>query len=88
MGILACTFAELTSLSENDLMDKHDRLVEEIETDANYYLEELRHRRMVRLVDEQSRIAAKMEGLTKWIAVMTFVVTASTIYTAVATFFR
>ena len=88
MGILACTFAELTRLSENDLIAKHDQMVEHVETDVNYYLEELRHRRMERLVKEQSHIAAKMERFTKWVAAMTCVVTVATIFTAVVSFFR
>ena len=71
-----------------DLIAGHDQLVEHVETDVNHYLEKLRHGRMVRLVDEQSRIAAKMERITKLIAVMTFVVTVATIFTAVVTFFR
>ena len=88
MGILACKFETLKSLSQNDLIAKHDQLVGQVETNINYYLEELRHRRIVSIVDGQSLIAAKMERLTKWIAVMTCVVTVATIFTAVVTYFR
>ena len=88
MGILACTFAELTSPSEKDLIAEHDQLIEHVKTDVNYYLEELRHRRMERLVKEQSHIAAKMERLTHWIAAMTCVVTVATIVTALVSFFQ
>ena len=88
MGILACTFTELTRLFEDDVIAKHDQLVEHVETDVNYYLEELRHRRMERLVREQSHIAAEMERFTKWIAAMTCVVTVATIFTAVVSFSR
>ena len=84
----AYTWAELTHLSDNELISQHDQRSPNTVTGINYYLEELRHRRMKRLVKEQSDIAAKVECLTKWIFVLTGVVTVATIFNAVGIFLR
>ncbi len=81
MSYRAGPWASLCELSDDDVIARHDALVEggRVTTSVNYYLEELRHRR-------QSRIADRVECLTWCIAGMTLVVTIATLVNVVLVF--
>ena len=73
MASNARTLRELTSLSEDKLIDDHDALAKNTVVGISYYLEELRYRR-------QSRTNSALEKLTKRIYWLTVVVTVATIF--------
>ena len=66
------TLAELTGLTEEQLIAAHDVAVGQTIVGAEYYLEEIRNRR-------QSRVAASVEKLTRRIWWLTLCVTVVTI---------
>ena len=78
MAGMAQTFADLTSLSIEDLISKHDQEAETTGTHVNYYLEELRYRR-------SQEVAKRIFQLTHRIFWLTLVVTVATIVVTVAT---
>ena len=49
---MARTFAELTRLSEKNLIAEHDLKTVNTVTDVNYYLEELRYRRSQKVANQ------------------------------------
>ncbi len=66
------TLKELRALPLEDLIRRHDDTAQHTQVGVLFYLEEIARR------DAASQVAA-MLGLTRWIAVMTGVVTVSTI---------
>jgi hypothetical protein len=68
----APSISELRKLSDTELINTHDRLGINTQLGIGYYIEELARR-------DQSRQTERMLGLTKWITVLTFVVTLATI---------
>jgi hypothetical protein len=68
------TYRELLALSEDELITLHDKLVLEKGTIINldYYLEALRYK-------AQDRQTERMLSYTRWITVLTVVVTLATI---------
>ena len=73
------TWAELTKLSEEEMIRKHDELAKRIVVGTAHYLEELRYRRA-------AHISQDIECFTKWICVMTVVITLATIVNVLAVF--
>ena len=66
------TWAELTSLSDEQLIGAYDESVNATAVGTEYYLEEIRHRR-------QAHIAASVEKLTNRILWLTVCVTLLTL---------
>ena len=76
---MAKTFAEMQSLSEEELIQQHDQLISApggVQIGIQHYLDEIRSRR-------SSRINHSMRCMTLWIAGMTFVITIATIVNVV-----
>lgn len=69
---MASSLEELKSMTDEQLIEKHDSLAGYTSVGINYYLAEMRHR-------EQSKVADRMELLTRRIWWLTVVVTLSTI---------
>lgn len=75
------TLRELRMLSLDELIRRHDRAAEHTQVGVSFYLEEIARR------DAAAKVAAMLR-LTRWIAVMTAVVTASTIANLVVELLR
>ena len=72
----APTIAELRKLSDDDLISRHDRLAQSTQLGLGYYLDELNRR-------AQDHQTDRMVSLTRWITILTVVVTVATIANAV-----
>ncbi len=70
--MMAHTWAGLKELSDNELIAEHDDSAKNTVVGTRHYLDELRYR-------QQSRVASKLEGFTKWIFWLTVVVTLATV---------
>jgi len=66
------SLSELRSLSDDELVNRHDRLAQHTQVGTNHYLRELQRRDM----DRQTRATLRYTG---WITVMTVIVTICTI---------
>ena len=71
---------DLRALSDEQIIERHDRLAERTEADVNYYLREIARR-------DQDRQTNKMVKSTKRITIMTVVIMISTIINVAATIF-
>ena len=69
---MAHKWAALKELSDDELIAEHDAVAGYMQIGPPYYLDELRYR-------QQSRVASKLEGFTKWIFWLTVVVTLTTV---------
>ena len=69
---MAESIAELRKLSDEDLVNRHDQLASSTVVGTHHYLDELQRR-------DQQRLAQTMLKYTRWITVMTAVVTTVTI---------
>ena len=72
----ARSWRELADLSEERLIDLHDRTAKDTGIGLGYYRDELRYRR-------QARVSAEVERFTRWIFWLTLVVTVATIVNVV-----
>ena len=70
--MMAHTWADLKELSDDELIAEHDGSAKNTGVGTRHYLDELRYR-------QQSRVASKLEGFTKWILWLTVVVTLATV---------
>ena len=68
----ARSWRELADLSEDQLIDLHDRTAKRTSIGLDYYQDELSYRR-------QARVAASVEKFTRWIFGLILMVTAATI---------
>ncbi len=59
---------DLRSMSESELIEKHDRLANTTQIGINHYLNELDRR-------DQERHTKEMKRFTCWITIMTFIIT-------------
>jgi hypothetical protein len=66
------TLAELRGISDEELVARHDQVATHLDPSVNYYLAELARR-------DQDRQTQAMLGYTRWITVMTAVMTVATI---------
>ncbi len=69
---MAETIAELRVLSDEELIERHDRHASSVQVATAHYLNEL-HRR------DQRRVSETIIKLTRWITAMTAVITVATI---------
>ena len=72
----ARSWRELADLSEDRLIDLHDRTAKDTGIGLGYYRDELRYRR-------QARVSAEVEKFTRWIFWLTLIVTVATIINVV-----
>ncbi len=70
--VMSKSITELREMSEQQLIDTHDELAATTEVGINYYLEELRSRKM-------AAYARRMDRLTAGIFWMTLIVTLATL---------
>ena len=73
------TWQTLRSLSDEELIAVHDYKASTTGVGIQYYLDELRYRSQTRIVEEQSRIAARVEKFTKYLLWLTVVITVATL---------
>lgn len=69
------TWQELRSLSDEELVAVHDEKAATTGVGIQYYLDELRYRSQTRIVEKQSRIAARVEKFTRYILWLTVAIT-------------
>ena len=67
----ALTLRDLKALTDEELIERHDKDAKNTVVGVDYYLEELRYR-------EQSRIAQAIKDMTGHIRLMTFVIVVMT----------
>ncbi len=70
--MMAKNLKELKSMTDEDLIAAYDQEAMRTNVGISFYLEELRYR-------ETSRINRKVVRLTKWVTVLTVVITIATI---------
>lgn len=70
------TLAELRALSDDELVGRHDQLAKHTVVGTNHYLQELTRR-------DQDRQTQAMLRHTRWVTVMTGVITIATIVNVV-----
>ncbi len=75
------TITELREMNDDELIEKHDELAKATVVGTQHYLQEIYRR-------DQERVAEKMLHYTKWIGVMTGVVTIATIVNVIIIFCR
>ena len=73
------TWKKLRSLSDEELIAVHDKEAATTGVGIQYYLDELRYRSHTRIVEEQSRMAARVEKFTRCILWLTVVITIATL---------
>ena len=81
------TYSQMTALSDDELISAHDGIAGNVVMGTQYYLDELRHRKHTRIVEEQGRVAISVERFTRrlfWLTV--FIGTATAINVSVAIF--
>ncbi|MHB8160811.1 MAG: hypothetical protein ACYDGS_10065 [Thermoleophilia bacterium] len=71
---------DLRTLSDEDIIEKHDSLAERTEANVKYYLREIERR-------DQDRQTESMLKYTNWIKVMTVAIMIFTIINVAATIF-
>ena len=83
---MSYTYQQLSSLSEDELVSGHDSIAGNVVMGTQYYLDELRHRRHTRIVEDQGRVAANVEALTRrlfWLTVFIGIATAINVSVAI-----
>lgn len=70
---------QLKTLSDEELVECHDREARSTGVGINFYLAELRHRDLKRLAESQQRTAESMERMTKWITRLTIIIAVLTV---------
>ena len=76
---MARKWQDIRSLTDEELIAAHDGKAATTGVGIQYYLDELRYRSQTRIVEEQSRIAARMERFTQYIFWLTVIVTIATL---------
>ena len=76
---MSYSWRELKALSDEQLVEAHDRQALSTEVGVNYYLEELRHRDQRTIAESQQRIAEGVLRLTERITFLTKVIVALTV---------
>jgi len=71
---------DLRSLSDEEIIERHDRLAERAEANVKYYLREIERR-------DQDRQTEAMLNFTKWITIMTVAIMIFTIVNIAVTIF-
>ncbi len=69
---MAMTLKELRGLSDDDLVAQHDEIAGSTVVGLNYYLAEIARR-------DQDRQTQAMLSYTKWVTIMTAIITVATI---------
>ena len=72
MSGMALSLSDLRSLTDDELAERHDSEAKKTGVGVQYYLDELNRR-------YQERQTGAMLGFTKWITVMTVVITLATL---------
>ena len=62
---MSYTYSEMTALSDAELISAHDRIAGNVVMGTQYFLDELRHRKHRRIVEEQARVATSVERFTR-----------------------
>jgi hypothetical protein len=73
------SLAELRSVSNEELIRRHDYIAETTGSSVNYYLEELGRRDQQKATEAMERYTRNTRDYTRWITWMTCVVTLTTL---------
>ena len=73
------SLAELRSVSDEELIRRHDHIAETTGPSVNYYLEELARRDQQKATEAMKRYTRSTRDYTRWITWMTGVVTLATL---------
>ena len=73
------TWQKIRSLSDEELIAAHDKEAATTGVGIQFYLDELRYRSQTRIVEEQSRIAARVQRFTKHLFWLTVAITIATL---------
>ena len=73
------TWQKIKSLSDEELIAAHDKVSANTVVGVQYYLDELRYRSQNRIVEEQSRIAERVERYTKYLFWLTIAIAIATL---------
>lgn len=76
---MSYSWKELKALSDEQLVEAHDWQAQNIATNVNYYLAELRHRDQRKIAESQQRIAEEVLRLTERITFLTKVIVTLTV---------
>ena len=76
---MARKWQDIRSLTDEALIAAHDRESATTVVGIQYYMDELRYRNQSRIVEDQSRIAARVEKLKLCILWLTAIVTIATL---------
>lgn len=74
------SWEKLQELSIEDLITRHDLLSNRSGLGPEYYREEIRYRRQLKLAEQMEGITRKMANYTKVITVLTVVILGATLY--------
>ena len=81
--MMARTWTELRSLSDEELIAEHDKLAQLTGVGLGYYLEEMRFRHLNRDSERMLNYTQTILGYTKWVKWMTVIITVATIISVV-----
>jgi len=77
--------SNLRSMSEEELMDRHDSEMLSRSAHYNIYLDELRRREMVRQGERMEALTTSLNRFTRWLVWLTVLITISTIISVALT---